>query len=114
MAADVLCQDMQRKLSGERPTDSYFKACSELADEIIKGGFPGHAVLVADVAEQLGTGTRRFLLIQSFMPAQDMHVLRGAPGSDGSPWYGLEAGKPLVTPEWTFPPGSLRRWRFQR
>ncbi len=41
MAADVLCQDMQRKLSGERPTDSYFKACSELADEIIKGGFPG-------------------------------------------------------------------------
>jgi len=41
MAADILCQDMQRKLSGERPTDSYFKACSELADEIIKGGFPG-------------------------------------------------------------------------
>ena len=41
MAADVLCQDMQRKLSGERPTDSYFRTCSELADEIIKGGFPG-------------------------------------------------------------------------
>jgi hypothetical protein len=83
----------------------------EIGDVFIKGGFPGHAVLVADVAEQLGTGTRRFLLIQSFMPAQDMHVLRGAPGSDESPWYGLEAGKPLVTPEWTFPPGSLRRWR---
>lgn len=86
----------------------------EIGDVFIKSGFPGHAVLVADVAEQLGTGTRRFLLIQSFMPAQDMHVLRGAPGSDGSPWYGLEAGKPLVTPEWTFPPGSLRRWRSQR
>jgi hypothetical protein len=38
-------------------------------------------------------------------------VLKGAGASEGSSWYALEAGKPLVTPEWTFPPGSLRRWR---
>jgi hypothetical protein len=83
----------------------------EIGDVFIKGGFPGHAVLVADVAERPGSGARRFLLIQSFMPAQDIHVLRGAGPSEGSPWYALEAGKPLVTPEWTFAPGSLRRWR---
>ncbi len=83
----------------------------EIGDVFIKGGFPGHAVLVADVAEQPRTGARRFLLIQSFMPAQDMHVLNGAGASQGSPWYALEAGKPFITPEWTFPPGSLRRWR---
>jgi len=83
----------------------------EIGDVFIKGGFPGHAVLVADVVEHPQTGVRRFLLIQSFMPAQDMHVLRG---SKGSPWYSLESGIPLVTPEWTFPPGSLRRWRLQR
>lgn len=83
----------------------------EIGDVFIKGGFPGHAVLVADVVENPQTGDRRFLLIQSFMPAQDMHVLRG---SNGSPWYALESGIPLVTPEWTFPPGSLRRWRLQR
>lgn len=41
MSADILCQDLRRKLSGERPTDSYFKACSKLADMIIEGGFPG-------------------------------------------------------------------------
>ncbi len=82
----------------------------EIGDVIIKGGFPGHAVLVADVAEHPGTGERRFLLIQSFMPAQDMHVLKGRDTPDGSPWYRLEADQPFVTPEWVFPPGSLRRW----
>lgn len=82
----------------------------EIGDVVIKGGFPGHAVLVADVAEHPATGERRFLLIQSYMPAQDMHVLVGAGTPDASPWYALDPGKPLVTPEWTFPPGSLKRW----
>jgi hypothetical protein len=38
-SADILCQDMRRKLTGERPSDSYFKAVGELADKIIAGGF---------------------------------------------------------------------------
>ena len=38
-AADVLCQDLTRKLTGERPSDSYFKDCSKLADMIIAGEF---------------------------------------------------------------------------
>lgn len=78
-------------------------------DVFIKGGAPGHAVLVADVAAHATTGARRFLLIQSYMPAQEMHVLRNPANPDGSPWYGVPYG-PLVTPEWTFPPGALRRW----
>jgi hypothetical protein len=82
----------------------------EIGDVIIKGGFPGHAVLVADVAEHPTTGERRFLLIQSFMPAQDMHVLKGRDTPDGSSWYRLEPGQAFVTPEWIFPPGSLKRW----
>jgi hypothetical protein len=82
----------------------------EIGDVIIKGGFPGHAMLIADVAEHPGTGERRFLLIQSFMPAQDMHVLKGRNTPDGSPWYRLAPDQPFVTPEWIFPPGSLRRW----
>lgn len=36
-AADILCQDLTRKLEGERPSDSYFRACSKLADMIIEG-----------------------------------------------------------------------------
>jgi alkylation response protein AidB-like acyl-CoA dehydrogenase len=38
-AADMLCQDLRRKLTGERPTDSYFRDCGKLADLIIGGGF---------------------------------------------------------------------------
>jgi alkylation response protein AidB-like acyl-CoA dehydrogenase len=38
-AADILCQDLRRKLTGERPTDRYFRDVSQLADAIIGGGF---------------------------------------------------------------------------
>jgi alkylation response protein AidB-like acyl-CoA dehydrogenase len=38
-AADILCQDMRRKLTGQRPSDAYFKAVNKLADQILSGGF---------------------------------------------------------------------------
>jgi hypothetical protein len=71
-------------------------------DVLIQGGYPGHAVLVLDVAE--GGGGRRFVLLgQSYMPAQQFHVVRNLkPNSPSlSPWYDaadLEGG--LATPEW--------------
>jgi len=80
-------------------------------DVFIKGGFPGHAVLVADAVENRATGERRFLLVQSFMPAQEMHVLKNPADADGSPWYPPAFGDRLVTPEWVFPRESLRTWR---
>jgi len=80
-------------------------------DVFIKGAFPGHAVLVADVARHAATGEMRFLLVQSFMPAQDVHVLVNPQSADRSPWYPLAFGDRLVTPEWVFPRESLRRWR---
>jgi hypothetical protein len=39
LAADILCQDLRRKLTGKRPADHYFKDCTKLADLIIGGGF---------------------------------------------------------------------------
>lgn len=83
----------------------------KIGDVIIVGGFPGHAVLVADVARNPATGDTRFLLAQSFMPAQDIHVLKNPASADGSPWYPLDFGSELVTPEWTFGRDSLKRWR---
>lgn len=85
-------------------------AMPEIGDVVIKGGFPGHAVLVADMVENPRTGERRFLLLQSYMPAQDIHVLHNPASVDGSPWYAAPISWPLVTPEWTFPAGSLKRW----
>jgi hypothetical protein len=76
-------------------------------DVFIQGGFPGHAVLVVDVAEDV-RGRRAVLLAQSYMPAQEIHVLRN-PRTPDSPWYVIDGDASLRTPEWTFPPGSLRR-----
>ena len=38
-AADILCQDLRRKLTGERPSDSYFRDVGKLADMILAGGY---------------------------------------------------------------------------
>ncbi|MDR3634706.1 MAG: acyl-CoA/acyl-ACP dehydrogenase [Isosphaeraceae bacterium] len=38
-AADILCQDLQRKLTGKRPTDAYFRAVSKLGQTIAEGGY---------------------------------------------------------------------------
>jgi len=38
-AADLLCQDLRRKVTGQRPTDRYFRDAAALADMIIGGGF---------------------------------------------------------------------------
>lgn len=38
-AADMLCQDLRRKLTGKRPSDRYFRDAGKLADIILSGGF---------------------------------------------------------------------------
>jgi len=69
----------------------------------------GHAVIVADVAENTVTGDRMFMLAQSYMPAQDIQVLRNPAAAGVSPWYSIAALRELiVTPEWTFSVDDLR------
>lgn len=80
----------------------------EPGDVFVQGGSPGHAVLVADVAVD-SSGARYFLLIQSYMPAQEVHLLRN-PAHPDSPWYPAAAAGKLVTPEWTFRFSDLRRF----
>ncbi|MGE0608337.1 MAG: acyl-CoA dehydrogenase family protein [Pirellulales bacterium] len=40
-AADILCQDLTRRLSGERPSDRYFRGVTKLGQAIAEQGFPG-------------------------------------------------------------------------
>jgi hypothetical protein len=40
-SADILCQDLRRKLTGERPSDKYFRQVCKLADLIMEKGYPG-------------------------------------------------------------------------
>jgi hypothetical protein len=79
-----------------------------IGDVFIQGGSPGHAVIVVDMAEHKATGKRIFLLAQSFMPAQEIQVLCN-PGNPGlNPWYPVNFGDKLFTPEWTFQKGDLK------
>ncbi len=83
-------------------------------DVFIQGGFPGHAVMVMDVAEHPTSGEKMFLLAQSYMPAQEMHILRNPSNESLSPWYSLEEVKRtglMQTPEWGFESGDLHRFK---
>ncbi len=74
----------------------------KIGDVFIEGGSPGHCVIVVDLAECGDTGERLFLLAQSYMPAQDIHILKNPGNKQISPWYSDDYGNTLVTPEWTF------------
>jgi len=76
-------------------------------DIFIEGGSPGHAVIVVDMAENKTTGKKVFLLVQSFMPAQNMHVLNNPNDHNLSPWYSAVSGDTLITPEYHFTPVKI-------
>lgn len=79
-------------------------------DVLIQPGFPGHAVTVMDVAVSEETTHRMFLLAQSYMPAQEIHVLRNPNDEPLSPWYSTDTVGKIVTPEWTFDQKHLKRF----
>jgi alkylation response protein AidB-like acyl-CoA dehydrogenase len=47
-AADVLCQDLTRELTGARPSNSYFRTVTQLGDSIANGAFRSIAGLDPD------------------------------------------------------------------
>jgi hypothetical protein len=79
-------------------------------DVFLKGGTPGHCVIVVDMAVNPETGEKVFLIAQSYMPAQDIHILKNPSKGDGDPWYPLDFGDVLVTPEWTFTADQVYRF----
>ncbi len=82
----------------------------QVGDVFIQGGSPGHAVVVVDVVENKETSERRFLLAQSYMPAQEIHVLKNMSNADGSPWYSNLSEGDVGTPEWGFRVEDLKRF----
>ncbi len=83
----------------------------EIGDVFIQGGTPGHAVIVLDMAAKRDTGKKLFLLGQSYMPAQDIHVLKNPDSDTLSPWYPVDFGQTLHIPEWTFSKNNLMRFK---
>jgi len=81
----------------------------EIGDVFIRGGSPGHAVLVVDKAVHPSTGEALILLAQSYMPAQDIHVLQNPSNDRNNPWYSIkEMSEQVRTPEWTFNSNELK------
>ena len=80
----------------------------KVGDIFIKGGSPGHVVMVADICEN-ESGEKAFLLAQGFMPAQSFHIIKN-PAHSEDPWYyENEVKYPIRTQNYTFDEGSLKR-----
>lgn len=82
----------------------------QAGDVFIRGGFPGHAVMVMDIAIHRDTGEKIFMLAQSYMPAQEMHILRNPNVGENTPWYSIDFEGSLATPEWIFEKEQLMRF----
>ncbi len=80
----------------------------QVGDVFIRGGSPGHVVMVVDTCEN-PQGKKAFLLAQGYMPAQEFHVLKNENHEDDPWYYEEEVTYPFNTPEYTFEEGSLRR-----
>lgn len=94
-------------LSGELKKVPY--ADMQIGDVFIKGGSPGHAVIVVDMVEN-EKGEQMYMLAQSYMPAQEIHILKNE-NSEYSPWYKLDVREQRIeTPEWTFTKDQLKRF----
>ena len=82
----------------------------QIGDVFIQKGKPyGHAVTVMDIAKNQ-MGEILFLLSQSYMPAQDIHILNNPKNLTISPWYKVKKTGNLNTPEWTFTFDDLMRF----
>ena len=81
----------------------------EIGNVFIKGGFPGHAMIVMDVAVNK-KGEKIFMLAQSYMPAQDIHIVKNPMDEELSPWYRVSDAEIILTPEWKFTRYQLRRF----
>lgn len=80
----------------------------QVGDLFIRGGSPGHVVMVVDVCKN-EKGEKAFLLAQGYMPAQQFHVLKN-PKHEDNPWYyETELTYPFSTAEYSFEEGSLMR-----
>lgn len=84
---------------------------ARVGDVILKGGSPGHVVMIVDICEN-EQGEKAFLLAQGYMPAQEFHVLKN-PAHEENPWYyeGELTGS-IRTPEYGFGEKCLKRLSY--
>ncbi|TBN05506.1 hypothetical protein EYD45_04305 [Hyunsoonleella flava] len=73
----------------------------KIGDMLIKGGSPGHIVMICDEAVN-AQGDKIYLLFQGNTPAQSVHLVKNLEDSKLSPWYRLEKDAVIPVSNYTF------------
>lgn len=85
-------------------------AAAQIGDLLVYPGFPGHVMMIGDIAEN-NKGALRFVFFQGNTPAQSVHIIKNAEDTTISPWYDLKGKTSLDTPIYTF--SSFKIVRFK-
>jgi len=82
----------------------------KIGDMLIKGGSPGHIVMICDevINEK---GEKLFLLFQGNTPAQSVHLVKNLEDGNNSPWYQLENDIAISVSNYTFSSSKFVRFK---
>lgn len=82
----------------------------KIGDMLIKGGTPGHIVMICDevINEQ---GEKLFLLFQGNTPAQSVQLVKNLEDPTISPWYNLKDGAVIPVSNYTFDSAKFVRFK---
>lgn len=98
-------------ISLDRESDSVLQNGDiKTGDFIITPGSPGHSVIIIGICQNL-QGKKLYLLAESYMPAQDIHVLINTNNPQISPWYALDVNADeTITAKYIFKNTSVKRF----
>jgi len=82
----------------------------KIGDMLIKGGSPGHIVMICDEAMN-ADGEKIYLLFQGNTPAQSVHLVKNLEDSSISPWYRLEKDAVIPVSNYTFYDSKFVRFK---
>ncbi len=82
----------------------------KIGDMLIKGGSPGHIVMIADEVVN-DKAEKLFLLVQGNTPAQSVHLVKNLEDSEISPWYDLKMNAVIPVSNYTFYDSKFVRFK---
>ena len=82
----------------------------QIGDMLIRGGSPGHIVMLGDEAIN-AKGEKLFLLFQGNTPAQSVHLVKNLEDASLSPWYALKDGATIPVSNYTFSSAKFVRFK---
>ncbi len=82
----------------------------KIGDMLIKGGSPGHIVMICDEVVH-ANGEKLYLLFQGNTPAQNVHLVKNLEEPLISPWYKLEKDVVIPVSNYTFQSSKFVRFK---